>query len=103
MFSIVFSAISVFLHGILFYTTFFVKICCGKFSCFLLIFCLDHYRLVSPFLTFRVKFYQIRKCSQIKKFPSKLKQCQQGGYRSACYNKQEVAMNNLFRFLIIFS
>ena len=95
-FSSVFSAIFVFLHGILFYTIFFVKLCCCKFSCFLLIFCLDHFRLISPFLTFRVKF------NPISKFSSKLKPRQPGGYRSAYYNKQEIAMINLFRFFDYF-
>ena len=56
-----FFAVSEFLHGILFYTIFFVKICCCKFSYFFLIFYLDDFRLVSTFLTFSVKFYQIRK------------------------------------------
>ena len=38
-------------------------------------FCLDNFRLVSPFLTFRVSFYEIGKFSEIIKFPSKLKPC----------------------------
>ena len=95
-FSSVFFPISVFLHDILFYTIFFVKICCCKFSYFLLIFYLDHFRLVSHFLTFRVKFYQI------KKFPSKLKPCQQGRYWSVFYYKQEITMNNWFQFFVYF-
>ena len=59
-FSSVFSAISVFLHGFLFYTIFFVKICCCKLSCFLLIF-FYHFRLVSPFLTFKSQILSIKK------------------------------------------
>ena len=65
-------------------------------------FSVDHFGLVFPFLTFRVKFYQTRKYSQIRKFPSKLKLCQPDRYWSLCYNKQEVTMNNLFRFFDYF-
>ena len=95
-FSTVFSAISVFLHCILFYTIFFVKLCCSKFSYFLLIYYLNRFRLVSHFLTFRVKF------SQIRKFPFKLKPGQQDRYRSVCYDKQEITINNLFQFFDYF-
>ena len=59
-------------------------------------FYLDHFRIVSLFLTFRVKFYEIRK------FISKLKLCQQGRCRSVCYDKQEITMNRLFRFFDYF-
>ena len=91
-------AISIFLHDILLYAIFFVEIFCSKFSYFLLIFYLDHFRVVSPFPTLGVKFYQIRKLFQIRKFLSKLKPCQQGRYLSVCYHMQEITMNNLFQF-----
>ena len=65
-------------------------------------FYLDYFRLVSLSLTFRLKFYQIRKFSQIRKFPFEWKPCQQGQYRSVCYNKEDVTINNMLRFFDYF-